>query len=520
MLARLLIGGTLALASTTAHAAWHVAESKHFVVYADDSAEDTKEFAEQLETFDAAVRLTTVLKDEAISPSNRVNVFLVDDVSDLRRLYSGGKSSGGSVYGFYEGRASGSYAFAPRRSDGSGKFALDPRSVLQHEYAHHLMLGSYSGAIPPWLVEGWAEFFATIRTERNGDVTVGAPPLYRAWTLLSGPQLNLATMLSGGYNELHGDQLESLYGRGWALTHYLLFEDMLKGPRAGQLSAYLRALNGGTSGAQAATTAFGDLRELERDLNRNLRARRINSLRFQPDMLRTSGVTVRPLRPGEAAILPIRMRSKRGVDAESAPKLVAEARRVATRSADDPLVFATLAEAELDAGDPEAALAAAIRAVALDPNSVEGLVYQGRARLAMLLRDGGDAAAWSAARQPLLAANKLENDDAEPLMLYYQSFPMAGERPTQNAVAALMQSQALAPQDAQLRLMATHQLLIDGDGPRARAMAAPIAFNPHGGGLSLLTKELVKRLDDGGPAAALAFMDQSEAELEEAGKDE
>lgn len=516
MLLRIAFAAAALATSTAAPAAWHVAESQHFVVYADDSAEDTKEYAEELELFDAVVRLTTGLPDERISPANRVTVFLVDDVGDLRRLYSGGRGSGGSVYGFYEGRASGSYAFAPRRADESGQFALDPKSVLQHEYAHHLMLGNYGGVIPAWLIEGWAEFFATVKTNRRDEVVVGAPPLYRAYGLMTGKPLRLTAMLSGEYDNLRGDQLEALYGRGWALTHYLLFQEIKKAPRAGQLTAYLRALGDGQTGRQAATSAFGDLGVLDKELDRELRARTISSLGFKRELLPTGRITVRPLRAGEAAILPVRMRSKRGVDEDSAPKVLADARKVAVAHPDDPFVQVTLAEAEHDAGNLDAALAAATRAVALDPKGTEGLIYQGRVRLRMLTKSGGDAAAWAAARAPLLAANRMENDDAEPLMLYYQSFPMAGERPNENAVAALMQSQVLAPQDAGLRLMATHQLLMDSDGPAARRMAAPIAFNPHGGGLSLLTRELVKRLDEGGPGAALAFMDQSQSEIDAA----
>lgn len=516
LLLRTAFAAAALASSTAASAAWHVAESQHFVVYADDAADDTKEYAEELELFDAAVRLTTGIPDDPISPSNRVTVFLVDDVADLRRLYTGGKGNGGLVYGFYQGRASGSYAFAFRNSVNRGKFDLDPKSVLQHEYAHHLMLGTYSGVIPAWPVEGWAEFFATIKTDRKDNVIVGAPPLYRAYGLMEGKPLRLTAMVSGEYDDLRGDQLEALYGRGWALTHYLLFQDLLKRPRAGQLTAYLRALNEGQTGRQAATGAFGDLSVLDKELDRELRARMISSLNFKPEMLPTGPVTVRPLRGGEAAILPVRMRSKRGVDEDSAPKVLADARKIAAIHPDDPFVQLTLAEAEHDAGNLEAALAAGIRAVALDPKETEGLIYQGRARLRMLMKSGGDAAAWSAARAPIMAANRMENDDAEPLMLYYQSFLMASERPSENAVAALMQSQRLAPQDAGLRLMATRQLLIDSDGPAARRMAAPIAFNPHGGGLSLLTRELVKRLDDGGPRTALAFMDQSQGEIDAA----
>lgn len=512
MFVRLFAALAALIAPSAASAAWHVAESKHFVVYSDDDSDDLKEFAEQLERFDAAVRLTVSLPDTPVSPSNRITVFLVDDLRDLRKLANVEANSG--VQGFYSGRATGSYAFAPRRTEGRGKFDLDPQSVLQHEYAHHLMLANYTGVFPAWVVEGWAEFFATIRTERDGDVTVGAPPFHRAYGLSTGKPLKLSDMVSGSYDKLRDSQVEALYGRGWALTHYLMFENVKRGPRAGQLDAYLRALSGGRTGEQAAVSAFGDLRKLDKELDQQLRARTITSLRFKPTMLEVEPVTVRALRPAEAAIMDVRMRSKRGVDAESAPKVLADARRVAARYPDDPFVLTTLAETEYDTGNFRESLAAADRAVTLDPKAGEAMIYQARARLAMLLKSGGDSTEWNEARKPLLAANALENDDAEPLMLYYLSYAMADERPTRNAVDALMMAQTLAPQDVGLRMTAAHQLLRDGEQKAARTMIAPVAFSPHGGKLAEIGRAVVDRLDSDGTASALALMDQEKQAID------
>lgn len=503
---------------TTVFAAWHVAESEHFVIYSDDDADDLMKYAEQLERFDAAVRLTAGLPDKPISPSNRVTVFLVDNLDELRKLAGMGANS--DVAGFYAGRASGSYAFAPRRIFRGNRFDLDAQSILQHEYAHHLMLANYTGVFPAWVVEGWAEFFATVRLDRDGGATVGIPPLYRNYGLIMGKPLELSAMVAGSYGKLSGEQTEALYGRAWALTHHLMFEGMKEGPRAGQLNMYLKALSAGQTGAQAARSAFGDLRQLDREIDRKVRQRITSVLTFKPEVLQVEPIKVRALRPGEAAIMDVRMRSKRGVDQESAPRVLADARRVAANYPDDPFVLTTLAEAEYDAGYLPQSLAAADRAVALDPKAGEAMIYQSRARTAMLSQSGGDAAAWSDARKPLLAANTIENDDAEPLMLYYQSFGQAGERPTRNAVAALIQAQALAPQDVGLRMTTARQLLEDGDGKAARAMIAPVAFSPHSGQLAEIGRAIVERLDSDGPAAALALMDERKQAFDEEEEEE
>lgn len=141
---------------------WHEASSKHFVVYADGLAENARKLADQLERFDAALRKIRGLPDPPLGPANRLTVIQLDDQGDIARL--AGRSD---VAGFYSGRASGSYAFVPRRVGDGSRFAISPDAVLFHEYAHHFMLANYPGAFPAWFVEGFAEFHATAKDRKS-----------------------------------------------------------------------------------------------------------------------------------------------------------------------------------------------------------------------------------------------------------------------------------------------------------------------------------------------------------------
>ena len=159
----------LALPATAA-ADWHEASSEHFVVYADVSAERVRKLAEDLERFDQALRVLRQLPDEPVGKANRVNVYMLDTVADVREL-----ADGRFVAGFYTSRASGSVAFVPRRA--AGMAALNRRAILFHEYAHHMMYSNYStAAFPAWLVEGWAEYHATATISDDGSVVFGAAP--------------------------------------------------------------------------------------------------------------------------------------------------------------------------------------------------------------------------------------------------------------------------------------------------------------------------------------------------------
>jgi tetratricopeptide (TPR) repeat protein len=98
---------------------------------------------------------------------------------------------------------------------------------------------------------------------------------------------------------------------------------------------------------------------------------------------------------------------------------------------------ATLAEAEYDAGNYKEAEAAADRAIAADPKLIDGLIYKAMARMALVEEDkAAGPAQWAQVRKLIAAANRLDPDDPEPLMLFYRSFSAEGREPTKNATTA------------------------------------------------------------------------------------
>ncbi len=115
-----------------------------------------------------------------------------------------------------------------------------------------------------------------------------------------------------------------------------------------------------------------------------------------------------------------------------------------------------------------------------------------------------DAAQWRDIRRAFLAANAIENDDPEPLMLFYRSFAAAGIEPSTNARDALARAQSLAPQDRSLR-METAMMLLETNKPvEARRMLGPVAYSPHGGEMAALATTVIKAIDDAGASGALA----------------
>ena len=419
------------------------------------------------------MRLTRGVTIEPRGRSNRLKIFVLPNVSAVQQLC--GRC--GSVAGFYVPRAGGSIAFTPRQGgDPSDKSDLNADIVLFHEYAHHIMLENFAAAYPRWFIEGFAEFNSTARVERNGAVQMGSAAQHRAYGLILAQPLPITTLLDDSKAKLSAQEEDVFYGRAWLLTHMLTFDPA----RAGQLSAYLKLISQGKTSLEAARTAFGDLATLSHDMEKYLRRKTISGLLVSPDRLKIGRIDLRMLSRGEAETMSVRMRSKRGVNRTTAVALIPEARRRAGIFPNDAAAQGMLAEAEFDAGNTAECDAAADRTLKADPNDMQGLLYKGRAQLRLAITaKTQDAAVWKQARSWLIKANRLDPDAAEPLMLFYESFVEANQKPSVSAVKGLMRAFELAPHDDGLRIMAVRQTLIEGDLKEARSMLIPLAYDPH-----------------------------------------
>lgn len=502
MIRNLLIALLLTIPGV-AHADWYEADSKHFAVLSKDDPQYLQKYAEQLERFDEAMRVLRGIDDPPVSPINRVTVYVVRDASEIESL------AGYGVRGFYRADISGPVAFVPRRApsktsiSGSrlfsetsgGQFDLDGDSVLRHEYSHHFMFDNYpSMALPFWFVEGFAEFHATAIFNDDGSVTFGAPPTYRAWSLLDRDRMTVRDLLTSDGRRLDLAAVDEIYGRGWLLIHYMTFAPN----RRGQLGSFLRALNEGKTPITAAK-AFGDLDVLQRELSKWMAAPKFPVQTIPSTAIKTQPVVVRKLNEGEAAAMAARIRTKAGVDNKSAPSVLAVARRVANQFPADIGAQLEFAEAAMDAKDYSAARGAADHVIAIAPNAEKAYVFKGRAEMALAkAAKTTDIKTWASVRQSFVKANHLENQDPEPLMLYYQSYAAAGQSPTANSKAGLYKALDLLPDEPRVRLEAVFQLIADSDYGRAKATLAPIAYGGgHTNRFGRFTADLADALDSG-----------------------
>jgi hypothetical protein len=494
----LAAAAVLALTAASARAEWLQATSRHFVVYSDTNAAALRKQATDLERFDAALRYFAAaagffyLETDHDAEHNRVTIYVLPHTGAVEKMVGRG-----DVAGFYIPRVSGSVAFTPRQGDGDGPGALKPRIVLFHEYTHHFLYGGATRmAYPRWFAEGFAEFASTAM-ERDGGLWLGAAANHRGWGLLTGKGLTVPQLLAPPAR-MTPTQMDALYGRGWLFTHFLLLNDA----RRKQLYTYLEAFNAGKPSVEAATEAFGDLRVLETALDRYLNQRNIPALPIGADKLGAPVIDIRPLTPGERALIALRMASTRGVNDRTAPALYARAKAAAAPFKGDAVAQGWLAEMAFDADDLDGAEVAADAALAVDPEQSQALLYKARVLLARADKEKTtDPKRWTAARRWIVKANRANTNDAAALALYYQSFGMAGATPTKAAVAGLFRANDLAPQDRFVAFAAARHHVLDGNLPQAKRLLRALASDPHAGADNP-AQRLLAALDAGGAGEA------------------
>ena len=85
----------------------------------------------------------------------------------------------------------------------------------------------------------------------------------------------------------------------------------------------------------------------------------------------------------------------------------------------------------------------------------------------------------AAALPPLIAANRIDPDDPLPMLHIYRLHVENGRAASPSVVKGIKYAQLLSPEDRGLRMMTAGEYLREGNVVKARALIAPLAFDPH-----------------------------------------
>jgi hypothetical protein len=478
----------LAMMSQSASAEWFKVQTDHFILTIEDSRENAVSYAKRLERFDAALRRLYGVEDDPDHPVRPTSIYLLK-----ADLFMAACRCPGTL-GHYGSRVSGPIIFSMQMPKSDAKMKVgswSSQTVLLHEYTHYFAMAHFPIAYPYWFTEGFAEFNASVAFADDGSITFGYPANYRADALKLGG-IGMRGLLAPerfgfkGYTDIY-------YARGWLLTNYM----MLNNNRRSQLGTYLAALNSGDDSLKAGEKAFGDLKQLDDELDRYMAGTLLPPLKVPPSD-RPIDVTVTALTPGQAAMIKPYTTYLNGVDRLYRTPVALSGKKVADKYPDDPVVQIEASEMLLfgeryDEADGVLDLASAHGGDEAEIAYRKGLVASARA----LKSESKDAATWKAVRAWFLKANRANPDHVMPLFLYYTSFISAKQTPSPDAVKALMRAHVLAPGSAPIRYALALRTLLDGDSATARALLQPLAFAPHARIDENFERELIALIDAG-----------------------
>jgi Flp pilus assembly protein TadD len=228
-------------------------------------------------------------------------------------------------------------------------FDVFPMAV--HEYVH-LVTKHMGMRLPPWLGEGLAELYSTLKP--MGDrVLVGTLIQGRYQALLRDRWAPLKAIVNADekspyYNEK--DQAGSLYNEGWALTHMLVLTNEY---RPG-FSKFLDMVNSGTTTEEALLRIYGkSIEQVDKELQAYLHGTHFQGAFFAQKLERASDeIVVAPAAPFDVKLVLSDLLNRPGKVSEARTSLEQLAKENPTR----PEPFAALGYMAWTSRDNEAAI--------------------------------------------------------------------------------------------------------------------------------------------------------------------
>ncbi len=240
---------------------WTRLASPNFEMYStagERSARDTIRYFEQVHSFFAQTMPHTLER----APQVRIVAF------NSQKEYEPYRPNEIAV-AYYQ--SSGDHDYIVMSHTGAETF---PTAV--HEYVH-LVVRHSNLHLPPWLNEGVAELYSTLRP--MGDkILVGVLVPGRHQALLQEKWVPLETIMGAGHDSPYYNEKNkagSLYNEGWALTHMLA----LSPEYHAKFTQVLRSISDGTPSAVALEQVYGkSLNKIETDLFGYLRGGRFQGV--------------------------------------------------------------------------------------------------------------------------------------------------------------------------------------------------------------------------------------------------
>jgi Flp pilus assembly protein TadD len=173
-----------------------------------------------------------------------------------------------------------------------GQLGEQSSQIATHEYTH-LVFGHAGFSLPPWLNEGLAEFYSTLRPA-GADTEFGDVLLGRLQALNRVPWVPMETILAADQNSPYYNETKqagSLYDQSWAFVHMLATSEKYR-PKFWEV---VKLVNDGTPSVQALETVYGvPFAQLESALKSYVRGDNFYKLKVKIKLDATEKLTAQP----------------------------------------------------------------------------------------------------------------------------------------------------------------------------------------------------------------------------------
>ena len=410
-------------------------KSENFVFVGNVAESSARELLTELEIYRAAIlhRMGAKIGPELIP----VRIYSASGPKGIATL-TGVKGADGVYLSTVEGPV------FVLNSAGGFRRGKKARAIALHEYTHHL-LASFTGELyPRWFDEGLAEYLSTFELDRDGNMVIGAPDQDHAFMLSQKNWFPFRLMLAGvrAYpfsftdNSRNGQYTRGMYyAQSWLAVHFI---QSTKGYNA-KLDDYVARLNARQSPLKAFEKAFGmKPAEFEALLRAYRKRNRFLKATFKnPTKSKDIKLAVREMGKGELYMHKAEaIRAYQGTK-ERYKKALEYYDRAAKELGNSPRIQAGRAAIAAKTKDYDKALGLVTAALKQTPddeylNRVAGMVL-------MMKNDTDkkpDMAEIKRARKHLKKAMMANPDNAAAHYYYVQTFIIAHDPPTRQAIAS------------------------------------------------------------------------------------
>lgn len=477
---------------------WIKVESSNFIFYSNVSEKNTIDYMKKLERFNFTINaLYGSLKNEG--SHDKFKIYFVRSHSDLEKISPKLQKE---IVGFVKQCPTGLSGFSlydgERVVDSKNLLRADENSSLAtmfHEYSHIFMFNKMGANFPPWYVEGFAEYYGSMRIN-DTNAFVGMPLVERYYVIENEKLLKWSDIISENHNITEKDENQSaFYAQSWLLTHFTSSTDEL----SKKMAKFLDARTNGEDKIAAFEKIFGlEVSKLDKIL-RNYLKKDINghTYSFKKELELQFKTTQLPKNTNEIILYDAAISTC--PEKQYGDEILKIIQKKSIEFPDDEIIKGALAKAEIIIGDETKALAYYKARLAKNQNDDEAWFRYGQILFLTghhdkLLSNKEKSQKFEEARNAFFKSYKLNPENAENL--YYLSKTSKNwKKPDESSVNAAIQAFILQPSISDFVFNAALVSILTDDYEGAKLALQSLASNPHNNDKSEYINSIIDAID-------------------------